>query len=51
MSEIERRKQRIKEAHEQAAKDQKAVTFIDLDGCEVTVRPDGQYFYNMADWY
>jgi hypothetical protein len=27
------------------------VTFIASDGCEVTCLPDGNVFFNAADWY
>ena len=27
------------------------VTFIASDGCEVTVMPEGDIFYNVADWW
>lgn len=26
-------------------------SYIDTDGCEVTVTPSGHTFYNAADWY
>lgn len=26
-------------------------TYIDEDGCEVTVTPSGHSFYNAADWW
>lgn len=26
-------------------------TFIAEDGCEVTVTPKGNIFFNMADWF
>lgn len=34
-----------------AQRENRSVTFIASDGCEVTVTPSGQVFYNMADWY
>lgn len=45
------RQEAIDRARATAIRYGKSVTFIDTDGCEVTVRPDGHYFYNMADWY
>ncbi|EKS37802.1 hypothetical protein [Afipia clevelandensis] len=35
----------------QARSQNKPITFIAHDGCEVTVTPDGRVFYNMSDWY
>jgi hypothetical protein len=29
----------------------KNVTFIDDDGCEVTVTPGAHVFYNATDWW
>ena len=29
----------------------KPVTFIASDGCEVTIMPGGDIFYNVADWW
>jgi hypothetical protein len=29
----------------------KSHTYIDDDGCEVTVTPSGHSFYNAADWW
>jgi len=40
-----------KNAVEQARRDQRAVSYIDDDGCEVTVTPQGHVFYNAADWW
>jgi hypothetical protein len=34
-----------------ARRENKNVTFIAEDGCEVTVTPGGHVFYNAADWY
>ncbi len=34
-----------------ARRENKNVTFIAHDGCEVTVTPDGHIFHNMSDWY
>ena len=47
---------RAREAAENAAAIVKArsenrnVTFIAHDGCEVTVTPDGHVFHNASDW-
>lgn len=35
----------------QARLQNRPVTFIASDGCEVTVTPDGKVFLNMSDWY
>jgi hypothetical protein len=29
----------------------RAITYTDTDGCEVTVTPTGHVFYNAADWW
>ena len=29
----------------------KAHSYVDEDGCEVTVTPSGHSFYNAGDWY
>lgn len=34
-----------------ARREGKSVTYLDTDGCEVTVTPAGHVFYNAADWY
>jgi hypothetical protein len=34
-----------------ARAENKNVSFIAHDGCEVTVTPDGNVFHNAADWY
>lgn len=34
-----------------ARREQRNVTFIAHDGCEVTVTPGGHVFHNAADWY
>lgn len=34
-----------------ARAEQRNVTFIAHDGCEVTATPTGHVFYNAADWY
>ena len=45
LSENERRALKTAQRHK------KNVTFIDDDGCEVTVTPQGLVFYNLTDWY
>jgi len=35
----------------QAKRDGKCISYIDDDGCEVTVTPGGHTFYNASDWY
>lgn len=44
----ERREEAMKR---EAARQQRPITYIDDDNCEVTVTPNGHAFYNMADWY
>ncbi len=56
MSEFPTPKERARKNREQAAiqeavKTGKAFSYIDDDGCEVTVTPSGHSFYNAADWY
>lgn len=34
-----------------AQRENRNVTFIASDGCEVTVTPGGHVFHNMSDWY
>ena len=34
-----------------ARRTKKTVSFIAHDGCEVTVTPNGNIFYNAADWW
>ena len=34
-----------------ARREQRSVTFIAHDGCEVTATPDGDVFYNTSDWW
>lgn len=52
---IEMRKQRRAEEScliDQAKRENRNVTAIsESDGCELTVTPDGDVFYNMGDWY
>lgn len=47
----ERERQENDTAIAQARSQNRPVTFIAHDGCEVTVTPDGRVFHNMADWY
>jgi hypothetical protein len=47
---------RIRAARERAViaeaqKQDRCVTYIDDDGCEITVTPSGHTFYNAADWW
>ncbi len=35
----------------QARQQNRCVTYVDDDGCEVTATPSGHAFYNTADWY
>lgn len=45
---------RQKREHEmiiRAEQQNKLITYIDSDGCEVTVTPGGHSFYNVADWW
>lgn len=46
-------KQQAREQREiqQARETGKSRTYIDSDGCEVTVTPQGHSFYNAADWW
>lgn len=45
------RQNREKAAIREAQRTGKSFSYIDDDGCEVTVTPSGHSFYNMADWY
>jgi hypothetical protein len=45
------RRQREQQAIIEAKKSGRAFTYVDDDGCEVTVTPQGHAFYNAADWY
>lgn len=36
---------------ERAKREQRSITFKASDGCEVTVTPDGQVFFNISDWW
>lgn len=29
----------------------KPLSYIDTDGCEVTITPSGHSFYNVGDWW
>jgi hypothetical protein len=35
----------------QAQQEQRSKSYIDDDGCEVTVTPEGHVFFNVADWF
>lgn len=45
------REARERRAVEAAKRTQKAITYIDSDGCEVTALPSGHTLYNAADWW
>lgn len=45
------RQNREKSAIQEARRTGKGFSYIDDDGCEVTVTPSGHSFYNAADWY
>lgn len=45
------RRQRELAAQRQAQSQAKPVTYIDDDGCEITVTSNGHVFYNAADWW
>lgn len=49
--EIQRRRKLEAEEIKLAARDRKSRTYIDQDGCEVTVMPNGEVFYNVSDWW
>lgn len=46
-----KRECREAEAVSRASRENKARTYIDDDGCEVTAFPSGHVFYNAGDWY
>ena len=46
-----RREARERSAIKQAHHEQKAVIYIDDDGCEVHVSSNGHVFYNIDDWF
>ncbi len=48
---IEARQRREAEAAEKAKREGKGHSYVDDDGCEVTVTAQGAVFYNAADWY
>ena len=50
-AEMTRRRNREQQEATLARQDGKSRTYIDNDGCEVTVTPEGHTFYNTADWY
>lgn len=45
------RQTREKAAVAEAQRTGKGSSYIDDDGCEVSVTPGGHAFYNAADWY
>lgn len=47
----EDRQRRERTAVQKAKEEQKAIVYIDTDGCEVAVMPAGHVFYNVADWW
>lgn len=56
MKEFPTPKERNREAREKAAireaqRTGQSFSYIDDDGCEVTVTPGGHSFYNAADWW
>ena len=42
---------REEQARRQAQQRGRAVSYIDDDGCGVTVTTEGHVFYNVEDWY
>ena len=50
-SEERARQNREQAAIREAQRIGKVFSYIDDDGCEVTVTPSGHSFYNAADWY
>lgn len=44
-------KKREREMVIRAKQQDKIISYIDTDGCEVTVTPGGHAFYNAADWW
>jgi hypothetical protein len=34
-----------------AREENKSMVYIDDDGCEVTVTPQGAVFFNVSDWW
>lgn len=51
ISELEKRKERERLEIILAQQTKKTRSYIDTDGCEVTVTPGGHVFYNAADWW
>jgi hypothetical protein len=51
MTEERMRKNRELAAIQEAKRTGKNISYIDDDGCEVTVTASGHSFYNAADWY
>lgn len=48
---LRQRDQREAQAKAQAVKEKRTLTYIDDDGCEVTVTSEGHVFYNASDWW
>jgi hypothetical protein len=46
-----RQEKRERQEVAQAKSTNQPRTYIDEDGCEVTVTADGHVFYNVGDWY
>jgi hypothetical protein len=46
-----RQEQRERQEVARAQAQNKGHTYIDEDGCEVTITAGGRVFYNAADWY
>ncbi len=54
MSNIDQFNERIareNDAKKTALLSGKPVVYVDADGCEVTVTPDGSTFFNVSDWW
>lgn len=49
--ELKRRRQREEVERRLAVQQGQPRTYIDDDGCEVTITASGHVFYNAADWY
>lgn len=47
------KKQQAREAAmvRQALQTKQPISYIDYDGCEVTITAGGHVFYNASDWY
>jgi hypothetical protein len=49
--EQEDRERRERAAVQKAQQERKGFSYIDTDGCEVTVTSAGHVFYHPADWW